>query len=660
MFRLGVSRLVVGAPVIASFAGSRRWARGWGAESPAPQSPALSLELPRQKIANAIHALLPQTATPLTQISKSLPDEILDELDIGLKQLFEDFPSLFIFQTLQTGALGVLPGKPAIPVSLIRAIEQILINNDGTMTVEALFRDISEADRAPIVPFRTLTAALRTVSHEFTLTNKDRNVELPPHKQHLLQQLRLQQLKAIVRSTPPFTIPITVLANYEKETPLETYSRLMTRDDVFDLVTPGPAPKDMATAPNRDDILAHTYIRVLPPYHDCCTPESKSAFSSYMAEDYDAYRLARHLTTTTPCLVANLEEAERTLSRPVMQVILTFPELFKYDMERQEVTFVLRPDMRPSPLDQFTDADLDEKIATIKEKIRGCGKAKFEKIKLKEKLSKYTNAKFIRTNPVGTVFMDEHVLSMLIFDMLPTTGSVNMSRIQEIIPDYALNTTVKLNHFFFMRFPHLFVVSQPKPPEYVVHRVDVTPSEETKKFSQLPDGRSIDSMTAKDIADFIIQTAIDVGWEHNRPTLLSTVTFRMPFALRTHVRKNFTWDQIFAESNGELERASLKGDDRALSFKGPRLEKLLKPNSYGDGNRDGPRKRDQVTTPPAAADAASKSDDLPKPEAVGNVAVGCSGGAMAQTVLAPLSQSKSSGRGWVPFKPSPQDSPSKL
>jgi hypothetical protein len=555
--------------------------RGWGvdaAETAQPVgAPAVAgASKAHDDIAAAVREALPKKPTPINEVGKLLPDDILDDLDVGLKQLFTQYPSYFTLTAGPTGALCVTPVKVLhVHSALIAALNDVLTKHEGRMAVDDLRKALPEDVMQHVAPFRTLTAALKAAPHEFVVEPNGTIAAFPAYKMALVAAARANALKAIIRDTPPFLVPLPALAAHEKESCKETYDRVVARDDVFDLVSPaGISP----SGDGDQDFYSNCFVRVLPPFHDVCTDASKEALAGYMAEDFDAYRLARFLTTTTSRPIADLDEAAAILTKPLLHVIHSFPEMFHYDAATDSVRFILRPDMQPNPLRQYSDEELQGRIAKFREQM-SAGRNKFEKKDRKMRLDKVIAAQFARSNPSGTAFMDANVLAMLIYDTLPSTGAMPSHDIATLLPEYALNTHIRMSRTFLEKFPHLFTVYQEKPPEYLLQRADVPMSHSVK--TTLEDGRPFTSLGAGDIADLAVRIAVERKLEVHRPTRWDTVRQQFPYLLRKHV-VTFSVAQIVAAKPEDMIQLRIGPSHNFFAFVGPRMQAILPANTRTD------------------------------------------------------------------------------
>jgi hypothetical protein len=562
-----------------------------------------------------------------------------------MRDLCQAFPQLFKLIVTPNGTLAVVPEQHAmLPQEAIKAIDAALAAGGGTMLIEELRAALPESVKNDIVPFRSLTKALASVPHEFVLQGKT-HVQFPPAKASLTADHQRRELATVIGDTPPYLVPLSALSEANGEGTLRvTLERVMSRTDVFDVVTPVmPTPGPHSPDAEWEAFALGTFVRVLPPFHDVCSAEARERYLGHMAEDYDAYRLARFLTTMSPRAVSDLEhEAASVLTKPLMQVVHSFPELFDYDPAGHTVKFILRPDMKPSEMRQYTDEEIDERIAKFRSQLAEMGKVKFEKAQVKSKIQKLQNAKLIRANPHGSTFMDANVLAMIIYDTLPETGSIATDQVAEMLPAYTRDTHHRFTRHFLTQFPHLFTVYQVKPPSYLVQRADVPVGGDLVTSWN---GIEFKDFTLDNVADCIIELAKEKGLEADRPTQYSTILFRLPFMLRQHMRQQLMrLEHIVAAKPGELMQVEVGRDNRWIMFTGP-LSQVLKPcTRYENFNApatilDGKGTVWQAPAPPtephAARDAPPTVTAAAEPNATPD----------------PLQPTRAKGRGWAKFEP---------
>lgn len=566
-------------------------ARGWGAaSSPAPAATAAAAAAAApvaepHPAALALHDALRRGgkgATPLAQLSGLLPDEVLDDLDVGMRQLVELHPQLFTFCATPSGAIGVMP-VPRLdppPDAFLAAVEDMIVQNDGDpLPLDEVRKKLPAALMEGVVAFRSIANALAAVPQRFTIANG--SVRLHESRAHLIVEARRLQLAPVVRQTPSFMVPVAAVAAVEGVPTEELLAHFRQHSDVFDLV-------ELVTRDGDDDGGDHAlatpaaveaFVRVLPMHADACTPESANLYNEDIVPDYDAYRLARFLITASfRSLKEVAVEADPVLSKSTAHVAASFPEMFEIDAAGANVRFILRDDMRPNPLSHYSDAELDARIEQLREGVKGYGekRSKFDKKHFKDKLAKAQGAKLIRANPAGTVCMDRNVLAYLIFDLLPEHSAISLNDVVEMLPEFARNTSVRVTRELVDGYPHLFNVFQDKPPNYMIQRANLEIPDAVRLDAN---GKEWTSYTAADAADAIIEIAKIHCFEGNRPTGKHTIMNLLKRPLRQHLRDaRITLEQIVAARPDCLRQVKIGGSDNSrsegLMFVGPLAEVL--------------------------------------------------------------------------------------
>jgi hypothetical protein len=544
------------------------------------------------EIAVYLRNKLPTSPTPMSALTGLLPDETLDELEVGMREIVMSRPDLFAIATAPNGSAGVVPvrdSKLPPPEAFEVEVADKLDAAGGAMPVGTLAAVLSPAAQVVLRTYSSPSEAIRLMPHVASIAKKSKLVTLDPAKHAEVAHRRNMKVRGHLRQVPSFVVPLRAVAELQDETPRETFAWAAKSIDYIDLVckggrSGGGSSDDLPPAgtPEEEAFIDSCYLRVLPPFHGACDPDACHALDPYRVEDFDAHRLARFLTTDSPVPVVQLEEtAAGVLSKAVRNVIHAFPELFEYNEAEDTCRFILLDSFRPSPMLMHTDEQLLEQIAKCREAMRrGNAGRKFDKQAAKDKLIKYQNAQMIRANPAGSVCMDENVFAMLIYDILPAAGSVSSSQISEMLPEFARSTTLRLSRRWLVKFPHLFTVYQQRPPDYLIQRADVPLGDDVLKTT--PDGVPFQQLDVAAIADEVIRVARDMPFEGFRPTRFATIAMRLPYLLRQHMKQVGAGITALCEARPEsIQRVRVDAsDDRWIMFIGE-VGKKLPPNSRG-------------------------------------------------------------------------------
>lgn len=294
-------------------------------------------------------------ALAIRELSKHVPDALLDDLDIGIAEVLceanearmaryletanASYPNLFMLNTDKTVSLA---SRKQIRASMLAAA--------GCQSNEELQLLITKRDRAQ----RTHTEPPALVAPR--LEPPFSHAPPPAHQSPSIAPTPPVDYETLVRvlleCLPSFHVPLHVAASewvaagcplgaarLEEETlqrinlassgeDLSDAFRSVVRqhDSYVDLVGPWASPPPMAP-PDLPE-----YVAVLPPFQAfACKEADAGTLIDYAVRDYDAYRLARYTSTTMFVTVASLRTCvSSVLEKDVLQVALSRPLMFEY------------------------------------------------------------------------------------------------------------------------------------------------------------------------------------------------------------------------------------------------------------------------------------------------------------------------------------------
>ena len=560
-----------------------------------------------QRVGNAstlpfARALLPFTPTdravPVADVSRQLPDSLAESLPLGLKKLFDQHPECFEVAVVNGVAHvrnvsctkkasqgdssplerkttdgvgdhnnvgeaksqqhlppyygGRLAGDPHPPPPLSAAfVDRVLsIAADVTdaptgVTVQHIRDRLPPALLREIVPYRSLTIALRTVPHLVSI-QAGGVLTLLGDAGERLKRKKIEILQSVLKGVGRHMVPVSAVAAKTQDSLESLVKHFDANIKYFDFIASsslGPL------------------VRVLPPYHPFVTKEVDDYWegeSSPRVQEFDAYRLARFLSTDVMRSVSDVAaEAGDSLQHPVEFVAYSFTELFYvapieasslhssttppdmaqtreqrtggetikipetsataqlglardagvFDPAKLAVRFTLLPKFLPSAMPLFSHADLRARHAALKEKFK---QVKMEKglrdaYAVKKKLRAVELALDVRTNPTGSPFMDPTVLAFFVFDMLPDDTSVVIVDLKMQLPPYA-KKGIAVDLAFFAMFPNLFVTFELASGEYRVQRASLP----------LPPECAADKWTDVELLDVMVQSACNKRMLHSK------------------------------------------------------------------------------------------------------------------------------------------------
>eukprot|EP00796_Vickermania_ingenoplastis_P005363 gene5363-3858_t len=390
-------------------------------------SPQADAPVPKRKLQEEIAQFIPVRFTTISQIARSIPEEVMEALqeqeDCGLMQFLSKHPKLFEV----TRVAGVLRAKL----------------RHGPKPCEAA---------APSAQKVVAEASLMP-------SNMPRRLKVPKRAP-----------KRIYDTYPTYCIPFAALQQYTSsvspELDVDQLWKQLGDDEEFVRVTRLYKPSDPLNVQR-----ARTFLMISP---ECCAlpGEVDTRYVPYAVEPYEWFRIARVSPFTRRFLAVTptvLLDAAQLLppGRDPLHVWASAPELFeccvgdgvKAELDMIGVRFILHP----SYMAAGESRDEGEIIRQIEE-LGG------QSQRLKKKRRRLRRALQCVQEPLS--FLDERVWAHYIFDSLPVEGSAAAEKVVSMLPEAYKNCTPVQWRSTLQKFPMLFKLYN-GPTELVVQRADL-------------------------------------------------------------------------------------------------------------------------------------------------------------------------------------------
>lgn len=538
-------------------------------------------------VLDAIQAHVPRLPTPVNTVARGIPDEVMDELDQGLRDVFEAHKDRF---ALSIGSCGdiLVRQKPRLAPRTAAMVREVLGGSQaGGLAISVALDRLDDEARADFAQLASPAIGLAESSSDFELDLSKGTVKLAAEAYATAKMGIVRRIAAV----PAVFMPLAKVARECGMSATEFDAHLEKHQRLFDVATDPVGDLREAEYPDSDSPgIGTRYVRVHPNFAQRVGRKAAGRYAAEQVEDYDAFRLARFLTTDGFVPLRDLHDAAQCLSYPIFHVVISFPALFKYDAALFSVQYTVQPKYFPNAMVETPLEELVTRIDVMQERVSELGADKTalrinrklwtKAHNTKMQLRKLLAARYVRAHPTGSVFMDHDVLAMLCFDALPLDKPVEVTELRTTyLPPHAFDAFFGLwNHHFLEKFPHLFYIYQVKPPEYLVQRADAPRPDEFALADDTP---------LEDLAKLVFDFAKRRNMQHSRPTPSGTLTIAMPLHLRRYIaERGLRYRQIaeaaVAAGMTFVRPAEHKFDEDAIEFFGPEAEASLRAPAYGE------------------------------------------------------------------------------
>lgn len=397
---------------------------------------------PEALLVSRVSAYLPFTYTAISQIARSIPDDLMEVISSS---------------GTHNGLFGFLLQHP----------KDFQCKHIGNVAVSRRCHSptICVASRA--------AAAMPSTRNSFAAV-------VPPE---LAQQI------------PSFLIPISTLNNTNTGMSVEqTKALLTTYHNYINYVNPfsrQPATL-LADLQRGDDVWLKGYVCCLARSHECGGESANSRHEASFVESYEWFRVARLFPESnrdiavTPAMVANSVDL-LPAGRSLLHVLLSAPQLFTVTVHsnpdstltpssapRAEVDLPPSPPPPPSTelpiwsvtctfkLSEAYVVPLNESKESLFERINGCKAIREDTHHgIRLPIPRRRRRQWLRQLQYATCvtpFFDDRVLAQLLLDTLPKNGGVEMGALLRSLPSEARNCLPAQLSKLWNAYPHFFTV----------------------------------------------------------------------------------------------------------------------------------------------------------------------------------------------------------
>lgn len=506
-------------------------------------------------IATAVSGSQPSVRwKPVSLVARDLPDDVQEHIGEkygGLKNFLSEHTTLFDVSVVN-GVLAVRcrnenSGQqlPAAPV-----VSNVMETRKDDTLMRFWPSAAQAASQRPLPSIPVAAQPSGSTSNLLARHTKD------------LSATEVAEVSVLAATFPDTLVPFVIVQQRIGKDLQDLWKRVVDNRKYLDVVNFDTLQEYLPSGNCLPANISSLWIRLAPAYSSCAFVDSlvsstRALFNDYVVPEYEAFRLARFMSTSDFVALAGLEAAARdALSVPVPQVLLAFPQVFQVTKEGARYLLSVKyfdPTKGWKSFEtEFAKMDVTELEALLKTLVAhkvgkelGMGKT----MKLRRIVIHVLQRK---RYPFGNVFQDPRVLAYHIFDLLPREGSLSTDEVRAFLPDNG-RYTANISWQLFAEYPSLFYFFQEKPPVWRVMRADA-PNRPTAK-----------QLTAEDVR-LLILSNLPKNFDSKRRVSASTIAMSLPLEAKTFIRDAGGWKRVLGQSPQSFKILEAVADDGNVWF----------------------------------------------------------------------------------------------